>query len=155
MPEYPQDFDIFAKALVSSQTSDLSTIQATNRILKEHLKQKELLTSPMHSYIVRMANRLEQTTTRNNVNEEEIQALKTVISARKRTAAGFRGILKGAHCITRPEYLEKIREREMQLEEKKKKRGTKGSKKVATPPQISIIDGQDILEEDNNGMESD
>ena len=153
-PENQNSDNIFDQTLVSSPV-DISMIQTANRTLKEHLERKEPLTSPIRNYVLRMASRLEQSTTRNNMNEEEIQALKKVISARKRTTAGFRGILKGVHCVTRPALLGKIREREMELKEKEQKRVKRGTKKLATPPQISITNRGNILEDDGNSIESD
>jgi DDE superfamily endonuclease/Tc5 transposase DNA-binding domain/helix-turn-helix, Psq domain len=112
----------FDSVLLNSSPSDLHGMHNANKALRTKLTDNSVLATPEKQYILRLGTKVEQYKSRINILEKEKRNAEAVLSARKRAESGVRQILKGQHVVTVDSIYDKVREHEMMIEERKKKR---------------------------------
>ena len=72
----------------------------------------EVLNTPARHHIQRLAKSTERLFAQNIILEKEKDALKEVVTARKKHLSGKRGAIKGKHVLTTAEIYTRVREAE-------------------------------------------
>ena len=129
-PEMPAALD--NPALTSSPV-DMNIYRAANQELKRVALETEGLPTPARRHVDRLTKSVEKLYTRNTILQREHDALKEVVSSRKKRLSGKRAVIKGKHLLSTPEIHSQVVE-----EEKASRKRRRISDDSAIDPSLTV-----------------
>ena len=116
----PEMVTPFNNSLLVSSPIDITAFRIANLELTRLTSSQEPLSTPARKHIQRLTKAMECLFARNTILEQEKEALKEVVTARKKRLSGKRGAIKGKHVITAAEIYSQVCKAENATQQRKR-----------------------------------